>query len=746
MCKSFCLRVRPVLASGVLLFQNGFAADPASMPGELPPLAYDSSRGGGAFGPSIAVDPCFQYYRDQPLPEVCRRIRNQGFTAVHLIDYGAPGSAATELRRLAEAFRNEGIAPVLSVYPGTHNALYRAHPEWRQRMLTGIQGKCDWRTYLCPNQPAFVSAYGDHIERQMREVGFAGIQLNEIWFENWGGPEVNGQPNPRYACACDACVARFKKLTAVDAREMFASPSSRWYFQKPENATLYARWIEMRVQIIQDFGQAIIASARKANPKASIGVMYMADARVKLNGGREYLANDLDRMVKEWRPDILTLEDAWQDWSQEELRPDFIADYARAYKARVEKLRPGIFIMSHADIGSRPQSKRNPDWIRQFAAETVRAGLGAPSFYEWHVSTLATAAIPPLLQQRDVFISGQDGYAGYRIPAIETAPDGSLLAFAEGRKYNLADPGYGRQDIDLVLKRSTNAGASWSAMQVVEDPGEFWSAANPATLVDRQTGLVWLFYLRGRPERNTKTARPGTDDIRTLARHSADNGLTWSEPLELTTTARDLADPKWRTSVVGPGGALQDRRSRLIIPVWRFEPWSVFAVFSEDHGRTWQRGGFVPGIAGDECQLVELTDGQLLFDIRQHQGPHRWRASSRDGGRTWSEPAPGEAVTPVCCAIERFTAKASGDDCERLVWTGPKGPNRSNLVARVSYDEGRTFSRERLLAAGPAAYSDLTVLKDKTLGVLWERGTHHGYEFITFTRCNREWLETPPQK
>ena len=109
------------------------------------------------------------------------------------------------------------------------------------------------------------------------------------------------------------------------------------------------------------------------------------------------------------------------------------------------------------------------------------------------------AATPPLLQQSNVFVSGQDGYAAYRIPAIETAPDGSLLAFAEARKYNLADPGVGRQEIDLVLKRSTNVGVSWSAMRVVEDPGECWSAANPATLLDRQSGLVWVFYLRGRP-------------------------------------------------------------------------------------------------------------------------------------------------------------------------------------------------------------------------------------------------------
>jgi sialidase-1 len=352
----------------------------------------------------------------------------------------------------------------------------------------------------------------------------------------------------------------------------------------------------------------------------------------------------------------------------------------------------------------------------------------------------------PVFEQADVFVSGRDGYFAYRIPAIETAPDGSVLAFAEGRKYQLNDPGFGKQDIDLVMKRSTDGGRTWSAMKIVEDPGERWSAANPAALVDRDTKRVWLFYLRGKPERNTYTARPGTDDIQIFARTSDDNGATWSEPMDLTGVTRDLAAPKWRTSVVGPGGGIQRRNGQLAIPVWRFEPWGVFAALSDDHGRTWRRGELVPKVTGDECQLVELSDGKLLFDIRQHSGVHRWRATSSDGGKTWSEPIAGEPVSAVACAIERFTLKANGDDRDRLLWTGPKGPQRSNLVVRVSYDEGLTFKNERPICAGPAAYSDLTVLKDKCAGVLWERGPTNAYQFITFARFNREWLEDQPAR
>jgi len=357
------------------------------------------------------------------------------------------------------------------------------------------------------------------------------------------------------------------------------------------------------------------------------------------------------------------------------------------------------------------------------------------------ISVAACVGAEPLLTHTDVFTAGEDGYHSFRIPAVETAPDGSLIAFCEARKFSAADPGFGKQEIDLVYKRSTNNGAAWSPMTVLEHAGEFWSAANPATVLDRSNGRLWVFYLRSRPGCSTDTSRPGTDDMQTLARWSDTSGRTWSEPLDLTAAGRDLNDKSWRASVPGPGGAIQTRNGRLLVPMWK-TPSANFAIFSDDHGRTWQRSQFVPGKQrGDENQLVELADGRLLMDIRQSSGPHRWLTESLDGGRTWAEPRPGLMVTPVMCGIERFELKAAGDDRIRILWTGPKGPERRRLVIRWSDDEGMTFARERLISDGFAAYSDLTILRDQTIGVLWERGVERGYQFITFSRLNREWLE-----
>jgi sialidase-1 len=374
------------------------------------------------------------------------------------------------------------------------------------------------------------------------------------------------------------------------------------------------------------------------------------------------------------------------------------------------------------------------------------------------VLLLALAALPvygaePLITHTDVFRSGVEGYNTYRIPAIVTAADGSLIAFAEGRKENGSDPGGG--DIDLVFKRSQDQGATWSALQVLDDPGEKWGASNPTPVVDRSNGRVWIAFNRWEPGKGTDNSRPGTSHNQAWLRSSDDNGRTWSAAREITRDVRDFE--AWGSIVFGPGGAIQTRTGRLLLPAAMCpDTCSVqgaagnvqgsvafmraYAVYSDDHGATWRRGALVRALT-DENQLVELSDGAIMMDARQGGGERRWLALSSDGGQHWSRAWYGQAVSPVATSIERFTSKAAGDDRDRLLWTGIAGPGRKTLVVRTSYDEGQTFVNERVLYAGLTAYSELTVLKDGTAGVLWERGVSQLCQFITFTRFNREFLE-----
>ena len=135
------------------------------------------------------------------------------------------------------------------------------------------------------------------------------------------------------------------------------------------------------------------------------------------------------------------------------------------------------------------------------------------------------------LEQTDVFVSGTDGYPTYRIPAIIATPKGALLAFCEGRKNGAGDSG----DIDLLLKRSTDGGKSWSAQTVIRDDGPN-TCGNPCAVVDQQTGDIWLLLthnLGTDTEARIKTR--SAEQSRTVwVCQSRDDGQTWSRPVEIT--------------------------------------------------------------------------------------------------------------------------------------------------------------------------------------------------------------------
>lgn len=356
-------------------------------------------------------------------------------------------------------------------------------------------------------------------------------------------------------------------------------------------------------------------------------------------------------------------------------------------------------------------------------------------------ATVALLSGAPLLEHSTVFRAGVGGYHSYRIPAIVTAANGDLVAFAEARRDNRGDPGNG--DIDLVMARSTDQGRTWTGLTVVDDPGEKWSASNPTPLLDRTNGRLWIFYNRWEPGYGTDRSKPGTMNNQMWARWSDDHGMTWSAARDLTRASRDY--DSWGAMFLGPGGAIQTKAGQLLLPAsMKHDAYNVttstgplslmraYVMRSDDHGQTWQRGALVTALT-NENQLVELSDGSVLMDARQNAGEHRWLATSNDAGQTWLGPRRGVAVTAVATAIERLG--------NRLLWTGPASPNRQTLVLRVSYDEGQTWGPEKVIYGGYAAYSDMTVLADGTVGILWERGGKTSYETVAFTRLNVEFLE-----
>lgn len=328
-----------------------------------------------------------------------------------------------------------------------------------------------------------------------------------------------------------------------------------------------------------------------------------------------------------------------------------------------------------------------------------------------------------------VFDSGEDGYNTYRIPAIVRAANGDLLAFAEGRKNSGSDSG----DIDIVLKRSTDQGKSWGAMKLVQDefsnPTAAITIGNPAPVVDLldpvHPGRIWLPFSR--------------NNDRVFVTYSGDNGATWANRTEITSTAKS---PAWSWYATGPVHGIQLMRGanagRLLIPSDHRSTsgtsWGAHVLMSNDHGATWQIGAVdthssSSSIHPNENVAVELVDGRVYFNARDQSGSDpatRAIAYSTNGGATYAAPFVAEPslTTPVVQnSVVRFAATDAGDAKNILIHSGPgQAASRNDLTIRVSFDEGTTWVMETLLDPGPAAYSDLVKIDSGRIGVLYEAG------------------------
>ncbi|MDE2999432.1 MAG: sialidase family protein [Gemmatimonadota bacterium] len=326
----------------------------------------------------------------------------------------------------------------------------------------------------------------------------------------------------------------------------------------------------------------------------------------------------------------------------------------------------------------------------------------------------------------NVFTSGEDGYHTYRIPAVLVATDGSLLAFCEGRRNDRSDHG----DIDLLVKRSGDGGQSWSAQQIVYgEPGEV-TIGNPCPVVDAETGTVWTLFCR--------------DNVDVLVTKSTDDGLTWSDPVDIT---RDVKKQAWTWYATGPGVGIQLRngahKGRLLIPCDHRNPDAYdcgsHSVYSDDGGTSWRLGGSVrPG--ANECQFGEPAEGTVVMTTRMqtHSEGYRGTALSRDGGESWSGFRHDRNLPcPKCQA-----SLVGGDRSNSLLFSNPSAPGpaspgggeRVNMTVRLSNDGGKTWPQTKSLHEGPAAYSCLVTLPQNEVGCLYEAGTESPYEHIVFER------------
>lgn len=343
-----------------------------------------------------------------------------------------------------------------------------------------------------------------------------------------------------------------------------------------------------------------------------------------------------------------------------------------------------------------------------------------------------------------LFSPGDYNSMNYRIPGIITAKDGSLVTVTDKRKYNEGDL---PQDIDIVCRRSTDRGQSWTEPYTIAAGTGYNQGYGDCALAwgNEENELIAVF-VGGVGLWNSTASNP----LRSYLSRSLDNGVTWSTPVDITNYIFGAncvvpAHRTWRASFFGSGNGLRTSTGRLIfvaaIRETSAQSLNNYAVYSDDNGETWQVSGRA-SVAGDEAKVVELSDGRILMSIR-HAG-NRWYNISNDGGETWQSTTSTwyDLQAPACNGdIIRYTSVSQGSNRNRILHSLPVGTERENVTVFMSYDEGQTWPVSRCVVPYASAYSSLCVLPDGTIGLYVEEKQDgaSGYSTV-FYNFSLDWL------
>lgn len=356
-----------------------------------------------------------------------------------------------------------------------------------------------------------------------------------------------------------------------------------------------------------------------------------------------------------------------------------------------------------------------------------------------------------------VFVSGAEGHKSYRIPAIISLPNGDLLAFAEGRKNNSGDFG----DINIVLKRSSDKGVTWTALQTVVDYDQL-QAGNPAPVVDLTDaryprGRVFLFYNTGNNHEGEVRKGKGLREV--WYKTSQDGGVTWSDAVNITLQVHRPMQPAtnsayqfredWRSYANTPGHAMQFQtgiyRGRIFVaanhsagdPLKQAEDYDAHGFYTDDHGATFQLGSSLNIPGSNESIAAELSKGRLMMNSRNQKGHIRTRivSVSSNGGQRWDTSYYDYHLPdPVCQGSLLNIGKKKGKNI--LAFSNAADERkRDNLTLRISFDDGRTWKKSFLIDKADqlkdnTAYSDIVKISGRKIGVLYEK---NGYSQILFT-------------
>ena len=344
--------------------------------------------------------------------------------------------------------------------------------------------------------------------------------------------------------------------------------------------------------------------------------------------------------------------------------------------------------------------------------------------------------------------SGDDGVESYRIPGLVTTNAGTLLGVYDVRHNNSADL---QEYVEIGLSRSTDGGQTWEKMRIPMSFGEYGGlpkaqngCGDPAILVDKQTGTIWIVaaWTHGMGwNRAWTNSMPGMDKEHTaqlVMVKSEDDGRTWSEPINVT---EQMKDPSWYFFFQGPGRGITMDDGTLVFAsqyIGKDKIPNAGIMYSKDHGKTWKVSKHARTNT-TESQVAEIAPGVLMLNMRDNRGGSRAVSTTTDMGETWKEHESSRTALPesICMAsLIHVKAKDNVLGKDILLFSNPNTTEgRHSMTIKASLDGGYTWLPENQLLVDSGSswgYSCLSMIDQETVGILYEGSVAH----MTFQAIN----------
>ncbi len=334
---------------------------------------------------------------------------------------------------------------------------------------------------------------------------------------------------------------------------------------------------------------------------------------------------------------------------------------------------------------------------------------------------------------RKVRTKGDDGVFSYRIPGLVKTQAGTLVACYDVRWKSGKDM---PNDIDVGVSRSTDNGRTWEPMRIVMDMGEWGGRpqdengiGDPCLLLDEVTGDLLLFGTWHHGGRRSAAQEGGFSPDSTgqmMLVRSADDGLTWCEPVNIT---RQIKDPAWKSVLEGPGIGITMQDGTLAVPLQFRDADDIYSatiIYSRDRGQTWRRGQGQIKRYVNESQIAEIEPGVLMINARDRSiSGRRAVYLTSDLGDHWTKHATDSTLVECFCQASLYRVAAEdnclGKDLLFFCNCAHNPRQRRDMTVRLSLDGGMTWPCSLLLDHYHGmGYSCMTLLDPETLGIIYE--------------------------